>query len=495
MKTIQQQLEHYLNRKLYFTPADYNFYEDGEAFCIYKDGEQQPFATCDIDPAGRLRSLDYIEPDDFIHGSLKPADMPAAAEKFIREFHPTGLDTYRLQSVIDLDTACLVEYGIQDERYGLDLPGIGFSLTITTAGEVVQFQYDEVEADIHYPTHIMTKEEAKAAYAARTDFELEIRRMDTQLFRNGDDTYHLVWSLREAAIDIPADGEEPGNVADGQVFEPLPDHPSHADMFFRLIGLTDEHVQFESRTDEGLRIVKWQKPVATDEKPDFSEAYALGMITVHYDRADRPVFVFNGEEGNGEDVLDEETLLNRALDYVFCLFPDAKERFKLEILAEDEWEQYEEDAEIEPDDEMDEEWVDPEEDEQDFTEDEADSEETKDFYFRPHLNGVPIGDNQLSISVGLFSGRIISAVMESIEDVPPANIPTAPVLTKREAAEKLVGQLEMDLAMLMEFDEEGHTYYRLAYLPSFPATNGHVRMIDAIDGTAYAMDAGGSIFY
>lgn len=498
MKKIQQQLEHYLQQKLYFTPADYNFYEDGEAFYIYEEGEQQPFATCDIDPSGRLRSLDYVEPENFGNGSLKPADMPSTAEKFIREFHPDGLNTYRLQSVIDLDDLCLVEYGIQDKKYGLDLPGIGFSLTITTAGEVVQFQFDESDADVRYPAHIMSKDEAKAAYVARMDFELEIRRTDTQLFRNGDNMYHLVWSLREAAIDIPANSEEPADVADGQTLEPLPDHPSHADTFSQLIGITEEHVKSEFQTDEGLRIVKWQKPAAIDQEPDFSEAYTLGMITVHYDSTDRPVFVFNGEGCSGEDLLDNETLQNRALDYVFCLFPDAKERFKLELLAEDEWEQYEENTEMEPNDgETDEGYADPEDDE-DFTEDveeEADSEEAKDFYFQPHMNGVSIGDNQLSISVGLFSGRIISAAMESVEDFPPADTPTAPVLTKQDAAEELARQLEMDLALLMEFDEDGNTYYRLTYLPSFPATNGLVRMIDAVDGTAYFMDVGGSIFY
>ncbi|AXI01199.1 hypothetical protein DV702_16605 [Sporosarcina sp. PTS2304] len=492
METIQQQLEQYLKQKLHFTPAEHNFYEDGEAFYIYKNSEQEPFATCDIDRAGKLRSLDYVEPENFGNGALKPTNMPAVAEKFIREFHPDGLDRYKLQSVIDLDDMCLVSYGIQDEQYGLDVPGIGFSLTITTAGEVVQFQFDGSEPDIRYPAHIMSSEEAKRAYTACTDFELEIRRTDTELFRNGDNSYRLVWSLTEAAIDIPADGDEPGDVADYREYEALPDHPTDTDAFFRLIGISEQHTKSEIQTDEGLRIVKWQKPSMADGELDFSEAYALGMITVHYDSANRPVFVFNGEACNEEEPLNNETLQNRALDYVFCLFPDAKERFTLEVLAEDEWEQYEEDVEMEADEE---ELEDVEEDLIEDWEEEADAEEVKDFYFRPHLNGVPIGDNQLSVSIGLFSGRVISATMESVEDLPPADTPTVPVLSKQHAAEILAEQLEMVLSLMMEFDEEGTTYYRLTYFPSFPATNGHVRMVDAVDGTAYFMDVGGSVFY
>ncbi|GKV67437.1 MULTISPECIES: hypothetical protein [unclassified Sporosarcina] len=69
------------------------------------------------------------------------------------------------------------------------------------------------------------------------------------------------------------------------------------------------------------------------------------------------------------------------------------------------------------------------------------------------------------------------------------------MLTIQEAVDRLMQQLKMKLEMTMEFDEDGETFYRLAYLPSFPKMNGHVHMIDAEDGTAYYVDGGRSVFY
>ncbi|GKV67186.1 MULTISPECIES: DUF4901 domain-containing protein [unclassified Sporosarcina] len=502
MQQTLNQVADWLQMKVGFTSSEFDFFMNGKSFCITEEGADEPFAVCTVDSQDRLMSFEYIDPDDFDAGKLKVEDMTSVAEAFIREFHPDGLKTYRLQSVIDLDELYLVEYGIRDERYGLVLPGIGFSLTITSDGKVVQFSFSEGPADIRYPEHIIPEEEAKEIYAARTDFDLEIRKTDTEIFHNGDNTFRLVWSLKEAAVDIPADGSEPDSVAEGREYETLPAHVAPVNTpLHGMIGITDEHVKLGEHSDDGLRIEKWQH--LSLEKPDeidFREAYASFMITIHYDSGDRPVFVYNGEEWTGDnDALGEETLMLRAFDYLFELFTEAQKHFLMEKLEEDEeWDELVDFVE-ELTDELDnledgeecmaedDEWVDGP--------DEAEEEESKEFYFQYHVNGVPVEGLTMHVSVGLYSGRIVSASMESALEIPPADTLTVPVLTKQEAAGQLMQQLKMELSMSMEFDEDGQVFYRLTYYPSFPKTNGHVRMIDAENGTAYYMDAGGSVFY
>ncbi|WP_301107445.1 hypothetical protein [Sporosarcina sp.] len=168
-KTLNQ-LAGWLEMNVTFTESEFDFSENGESFYIMEEGADEAFAVCTVDAEDRLMHFEYLDPDEYGTSGSKPGDMPAVAEAFIREFHPDGLKTYRLQSVIDLDDPYLVGYGIQDERYGLDLPGIGFSLTITAAGKVVQFSFDEGPADVRYPEHVISEEEAKEAYMERTDF-------------------------------------------------------------------------------------------------------------------------------------------------------------------------------------------------------------------------------------------------------------------------------------------------------------------------------------
>ncbi|WOV86926.1 hypothetical protein QWT69_13765 [Sporosarcina oncorhynchi] len=520
MKKTLNTMAAWLKMPVTFEPSifDFDHAEEDEVFYIKEEGAEEPFAVCSVDDAGRLKRFDYIDAEEYGgSGDLKAEDIPPVAEAFIQMFHPDELKTYRLQSVIDLEGLYLIQYGIKEERYNLDLPGIGFSLTITAGGRIMQFSFEEGPANIVYPEQLIAEEEAEAAYIACTDFELEFHKTDTELFRNGDNTYRLVWSLKEAAVDIPASGEKADTVAEGNVYEPFPPHTSEGNSFLQMVGVTDEHVKIGERLDEGLRVEKWQHDsLPAPVSVDYETAYESGMITIHYDSSERPVFVYNGEAWAGnEENLDEEILQQRALNYLFGLFPDAEKRFKLEqVEQEDEWEELQNvvDELIDEFDELNEEadeyvdgyWTDDEVDADDWLdevkewlddEEEVEGEEAKEFYFQYHVNGVPVDSIKVAVQVGIYSGRIVSASMEMTEEFPPADVSTVPVLTKAEAAERMKRQLKMELAWSMEFDEEGETFYRLTYVPSFPLTFGHVRMIDAVDGTAYYMDVGGSIFF
>ncbi|MFD1928838.1 hypothetical protein ACFSFY_12425 [Sporosarcina siberiensis] len=507
-KTLNK-LASWLKKPVTFEPSDFDFdhTEENEVFYITEQEAEEPFAVCSVDAAFRLKNFEYIDAEVFGGpGDLNAKDIAQVAEEFIHMFHPDELKTYGLQAVIDLDGLYLIQYGIKEERYNLELPCIGFMLTISAGGQVKQFSFEEGPANIVYPEHVISEEEAMAAYIACTDFELEIHKTDTEHFRNGDDTYRLVWSLKEAAVDIPASGEKWDTVCEGNVYESLPPHTSVDVPFLQAVGMTDEHVKIGEHLDEGLRVEKWQHAsLQAPESVDWSEAYASSMITIHYDSSDRPVFVYNGEVWTDDEIyLDDEVLEQHALNYLFGLFPDAATRFKLQqVEHEDEWEELQ-DVEDELNEDPDGDWAaeqdasfEDEVDEDDWLGDdgEVEGEETKDFYFHYHLNGVPVEGIAVVVQVGLYSGRIVSASMEMTEEFPPTDIPTVPVLTKEEAAEQMKRRMKMELALSMEFDEEGETFYRLTYVPSFPETTGHVRMIDAVNGTAYFMEVGGSIFY
>ncbi|WP_301107444.1 hypothetical protein [Sporosarcina sp.] len=289
-------------------------------------------------------------------------------------------------------------------------------------------------------------------------------------------------------------------MAEGREYEPLPAHLPADTPLRRMIGIAEQHVKIGEQQDDGVQVEKWQHPsLETPDEIDFSEAYSPNMVTIHYDSANRPVYVCNGEEWTGEeDELDGEILLRHALDYLYRLFPDAPQHFwMVKPDVDEEWEELEEFVEELMDelDELNEEGCPDEDEEWIDGPDESEEEDAQEFFFQFHLNGVPVEGHTVLVSVGRYSGRIITSTMEPTEELPPADTRTVPVLTKQQAREKLVQQMKMKLEMMMEFDEEGKTFYKLTYLPSFPETDGHVRMIDAENGKAYYMDMGGSIFY
>ncbi|KXH79264.1 YcdB/YcdC domain-containing protein [Sporosarcina sp. HYO08] len=463
----------------------------GITYEIYEEGNEDLLAVCVLDLAGNL--VNYYQIDSYKQGDFMSGDMQSIAEKFIKAFYPQGLEEYLLQSIIDLDETYIVTYGIKDEKYGIQLPGIGFSLTISTGGEVVQFCYDHDQVDIVYPAQMISEAEAKEKYASLVDFELIIRQTDTEIYKNGDNAYRLVYALKKAAVDIPTSGEEPVVVEEGNCYEPIQQQDGPSVSIYELIGMTENYVKLGEHVDEDLVIKKWRHvSIPQPEEIDFTEAYAEQMITIHFDReTNMPTFIYNGEQWQGERVQQADNVLQKkALDFLFKIFPEAHEHFVMEI-EETEDEEWAEAIDDEFEGNDGEEWNDLDEGSMEENEEE---EKSIAFYFQYHANGVPV-EKVTCIQVGTYSGNIVSASIEPVNQTFLAQINTKPILSKEDAKKQFMRKLHMELSMTLAYDEDGKPFYHLTYLPSFQETIGHIQMIDAENGKAYFVDIGDTQFF
>lgn len=484
-----------LNTLTDFLPERVDFVEnkeeelfEGKNYEIIDVESNELIAACTLDEDDELLNFYYLnEPEP---GDVTLKEMPSIAESFIEAFYPNSLKDYRLQAVIDLDEICIVEYALHEEVYGLYLPGTGFSITISTNGRVVQFTFSVDQLDIRYPSHVISADEAKWKYAELIDLELVIQKIDTDIYVNGDDSYRLVYKVKEAAMEVPASGEQPDTVSEGNVYESVKMDRVPEASLYELTGITDEHVKIGEHIEDGIRTEKWQHDsLEIAENVDLSESYSERMITIQVDCKTEKIVAVSNVEGwqAKQNPLADDLLKQRALDFLCKLYPQAQTHFMMEVEEQcEDWQDEIGDEEEEEacgyvlhDDEM----------------DDVEEEDAKGFFFQYHVGNIPVEECVTVIQVGLYSGHIISASIEPIDEETLVLINTKPTLSKEQALEQLLQKVQMELAMAREFDEEGKSHYLVTYLPSYPETVGHIHMIDADHGETYFVDIGDTIFY
>lgn len=463
---------------------------------MYKKGNEEPFAVCELDYTHQLKSFyltDTTEP-----GQLTSTDMCPIAEMFISAFYPGALNTYMLQAIIDMDESYIITYGIKDEKYDIDLPNVGFSLTITTSGQVEQFTYEHEPIEIIYPSKMISAEEAKEKYVSRISFEQVIKQTDSEIYGNGDDSFRIVYAICKAAVDIPASGADPVIVEEVSSYESIKHLTPPSSTIYELVGITAHHNKLGEYVSEGVTIEKWiDQSVTAPECVDYTEAYSSKMITIHYDQTGLPTFIFNGEHRKGDVALTTAQLKQHALKFLFKLYPDAHHHFFIELEEVDSEDSVDDDAyDVLHDGNAQDENVDDRAEYDDGLdhEIEEDEEESVAFYFPYHIHGVLVDEMVTCIQVGLYSGNIVSADIKHMTEDVIANIQLEPLLSVATAKKKYVDQLQMELTIVQEYDEDGKPYYTFSYLPAFPDTTGHVQMIDAINGQAYYVDIGDTHF-
>ncbi|MBD7984915.1 hypothetical protein H9649_09990 [Sporosarcina sp. Sa2YVA2] len=486
--TTLNTLTDFLTERVVFVENKEEELFEGKSYEIIDVESNELIAACTLGEDDQLLNFYYVnEPEP---GNVTLEEMPTIAEKFIEAFYPNSLETYRLQAVIDLDEICIVEYALHEEVYGLYLPGTGFSITISTDGRVLQFTFSVDQIDIRYPSHVISADEAKRKYAELIDLELVIQKIDTDIYVNGDDSYRLVYKVKEAAMEVPASGEQPDTVSESNVYERVQMDVVPEASLHELIGITDNHLKIGEHMKDGIRTEKWQHDsLEMAENVDLSEAYSERMITIQVDSKTEKIVAVSNVEGwkARQNPLADDLLKQRALDFLCKLFPQAQTHFMMEVEEQfEDWqdeigEEEEEEAcgYVLHDDEI----------------DEVEEEDSKAFFFQYHVGNIPVEECVTVIQVGLYSGHIISASIEPINEELFVLINTKPTLSKQQALEQLLQKLQMELAMAREFDEEGKSHYLVTYLPSYPETVGHIHMIDAEHGKTYFVDVGNTIFY
>jgi len=470
LQNIQQSLSRFIPKKIEIVHLeDEDDLFERVNYEIYEEGTGEIIASCVCNVSGELLHYYYLA--DYETGSMTSRDVAVIGNDFIQRFYPKGLDTYTLDSIIDLDDEYMINYGIRDEKYGIIIPHVGFTLTVSTTGQVIQFAYVHEEYDIEYPDHIISAEEAKERYLSKLDFGLIIDYIDSDIYVNGDNQNRLAYQVRESAMDIPASGEEPMTVRESVETKAIKYKEIPYKTVYDIVRLNEQYLQIGEETHGDERIELWAHySTQLREEIDYLDEYCEKVIRIVYHKDDHQLlFMHNGEidsESEEREQLSEDVLEQYALDFMFIIFSNTHEKFELEV-------------------------NDPGE----SAIDEYESEEDRSFYFHEVLDGIPIDEKVICIQVGVYTGKIISVSMGSIHDELTGDIQTDPKISTDEARQLYANDLEMELIFGVEYDEDGKAQIQLSYMPSFPKTTGHVQLIDAQTGKGYYVDVGDSLFY
>lgn len=145
-------------------------YED-EIFDIYDTSTDEVIGSYSLSEKGELVSYSLV--DDAPEGTLKKEELTEIAKKFVDTFFP-GQQEYEFSGIIDLDNPYMVTYEKRDDKYGLFIHSTGFTITISTSGQIMSFYSTEEDYEIRYSDIVVSEEEALESYIQGLDFELNI---------------------------------------------------------------------------------------------------------------------------------------------------------------------------------------------------------------------------------------------------------------------------------------------------------------------------------
>ncbi|RFB16820.1 hypothetical protein DZB84_10520 [Bacillus sp. HNG] len=494
MSKVFEKLKPFLPVKAYEKASDF----DEDCFDIFEVGTDERFGSYSLNENGELLGFSLI--GDAPEGNHSKEQMAANAQKFVDTFYP-GQKEYELSGILDLDNPYMITYEKRDGKYGKFLHSTGFTVSVSTSGKISSFYCADEEYEVRYTDFVVSEEEALETYIEGLDFELKIQQFDQEVYKNGDNQYHLAYSVIEQVMDIPIDGSDTSSIHEGHDLESgIQKRDTPIQPIYELVGVTAEFKLLDKQVAEGRRIEIWSTLKKVAEYSFNIEDTDDHVMKLCFDEKTNLLLeVLSGEEHKNDGVeMGLKTARERALDVMFKLIPDTHERFRLEVpeyenedleynFDEFEEEDFEDHEFIE---EFDEDNFDENEWEEDFVE----QEDSYTFYFHLQHQGILVDQHVSLLSVGKYSGKITHLSLDLPPDEHYAKLPTKAVISKSEAKDIYKKHVKMELMFIREYYEEGTSIYTLAYVPEFPDTVGSVRAIDAVTGKAMYVDVGDATF-
>ncbi|MGD6854284.1 YcdB/YcdC domain-containing protein [Bacillus infantis] len=457
------------------------------------ENEEQIYDLLDSATSKIIGSYSLSENGRLIHfeieeepraGNLSKEEIADIAEGFIRAIYPDQKE-FELSAVLDLGNPYWAVYEKRDEKYGLFLHSTGFTVSVSTAGQVMRFHCSGEEYEVKYSEEAVSEKEALEKYLQGVKFELCIKHFDKEIFKNGDHLYHLAYEIIEPFTDLPIDGSD----YNGIWAEPAADMAISSDehsneTIYDLFGINQDYKLMETRENEGKRIEVWTKEDAGSFSFEMEEADHHVLKLSFEQKSGMLLSAVSGElhTGGGEEI-GQEAARKKAVELMFKLYPDAHERFRLEVNIDEE--------EDEPEN------LEEEREETDLDgrdKDVLEQEPAYTFYFHLYYKGIRTGQHATVIEVGKFSGKVTHFHLDILPDELYRHLPIEPAISIQEAKNIYRNYVKMEKMFTRDYDETGKSVYSLSYTPSFPETVGHIRSIDAVTGKAMYVDVGDALF-
>ncbi|MBD7936962.1 hypothetical protein H9655_07955 [Cytobacillus sp. Sa5YUA1] len=416
-----------------------------------------------MDELGVAEFFIYTDELDEIPGEMSKFAMIMQAEQFIEKFYDS---TFRhglyLSAYIDLGEYHMILYNRKDERLNKELPHSGISFTMLSNGVLSAVERESMDFELVYPKKLITNEEAKQIYLNHLHMVPVIAKYDKDVFVDGDDGYHYVYQLEDFIYGVHTNGEVLTSDSFGVSKTLVTSLPHLADDIdiYTLAGMTEDHMLVAEVKKKSGRLEVWSQ--LSKESLRVSEEDLLD------DELDIPhaiKFVFNSEgrllKLMGLD--DSETVASRhvqskvalltATSVLQAIYHNPHDYFKLQQLDDDVINQ-------------------------------KPTNGIYDYTFIRQERGVQVADAFVHIQIddkGLV--KYVDVDSEVIQDF--SHVSFASTLSFKDATQLIKEKLFMELSWGKNIEKHQYT---LTYLPTYPLTTGHIKMIDMNTGEPWIID-------
>ncbi|PRS02311.1 YcdB/YcdC domain-containing protein [Bacillus halotolerans] len=434
---------------------DYGDERKRSYFCWIDPQDEHKGIIVELGPDGQLEGLSRdieLESDEklsedqiediliqFVH-----SHYPEAPSAFVREENDEAYDDKVRFSYVQMED-------------GLPLPMSGFMADVSLSGEVVYFRYYGKACNIIKPEQVADEKEALAYFKKDVDVTLLFEILHRSVYKNGDDQPHLVYEFENAGIAVPADLVREEKEFDNDdyreresfplpLFEGIHEKADPGSMIGVEKGLVKER---ETDLGDGRIGIVWRNPDNPVYQPaDKSmDSWLRGRIhqmlkTIHNKETGKLEGVMSFIDEKGPYTVGEEECEKIAIRFLFALFPNADQYFKIKYAEQDE------------------------------------ESSSAVFTFDVHCNGVPLRFGQVKICVSRQTGLITVYMGPDIDPEVLQAIDPVPSISPEQAKSIFWRHFKVELGWKREYEEDEENSYRLVYNPVYP------RLIDAHTGEA-----------
>lgn len=432
----------------------------GEAIFSWSDEGQDEGITVNLDLEGNLTGLSFdilANPVNTVF--LNTEERRKRAEQFLTSHYPNALESLTLYKTTERTHAIRFDFG--QVVMGIPLDRSGCFMDVDSAGNVVEFTYYGVKQTPNIPTILISKETLVEHVKSGLDFRLKITNLYTSFDDVADDGIRLVYEPVQDCMDYKADVLKPTltiehdeDVAQTYVSLIAPSKPITRTPLSveEVVGITDQmeiirEVDLGEETGIVWRERNWEMAERDLSVDGFFKQQTEDTVKAFVSKDTGNVRSFAWfKERTGDLQLSHEVCYQKAIDFLQMLIPDYFDYLQL-IVREKE-----EDQTLET------------------------------FVFHMHNgHGIPVQSSLVMVVVNRTTGQInhYGGPSLSIEEL--KQLPTEPAISKDEASEAFINQLDFELAWKQDYDSDTESYL-LTYQACNRSSRTSIRYIDAMTG-------------
>ncbi|MDQ0272672.1 hypothetical protein [Cytobacillus purgationiresistens] len=434
-----------------------------EVFDILLEEWGESVGSVRFDEVGIAEFFIYTDEIDSLPRTASKFEMIMQAEGFIEKFYDEDFRKgLYLSAYIDLGEYHIIIYNRKDDQLDKELPNSGISFTMLPNGLISSVEREELGYEVQYPQKSITASMAKEIYLDQLQLTPVIAKYAKDTFLSGDNQYHYVYELEDYIIEVDTNGKIHTTEVLGfpqQVIEPLPALDSFTDIY-TLAGLTEEHMKVAETKSRHGRLEVWSRLKkeelrVSDEDLVDTELEIPEVIKFLFHQDGRLLKLMGEEESLPGRTISYEEALHNAISLLSAIAVQPDITFKLQ--------------------------------KSNLTKEVEEDDALRLFYFTflRYERGVCIADATVTVEVDADTGLVKKADVDQEVLIDFSLICLEENLSILEAKKIIKEALLMELSWVKDSQ---HQIYTLSYLPSYPLTTGHIKMIHTKTGEPWVID-------